>query len=366
MSIPRYAALAARLLGRREPHYAPLAVDRERSIETIERALAARQKRVLRRRALGISAALAACAVAWWGVRGALSSSTTEPRVAVVASPLLDGARVLDSTGEVPLDPELKLRVGGRIGTAAGGGAHLELSTGTRLELESASSLTLESQGALQRFALGAGALRARVAKLGPAERFVIDTPDAQIEVRGTVFRLSVLPRAQACGEGSRTRLDVAEGVVEVRAGSHLDRIAAGQVWPSDCGQDTDPSAVRAPPPEPSAAEPRAAAGVASGSKSPVKRPHSLPRSPLAAQSDLFEQAVRAQRRGDAAGALRLYADLLERYPLSPLAENARVERMRVFAQSDRALAKREALGYLARYPNGFARMEAQHLVETE
>jgi hypothetical protein len=154
--------------------------------------------------------------------------------------------------------------------------------------------------------------------------------------------------------------------VVEVRAGSHLDRIAAGQVWPSDCGKHTDPGAVPAPQPEPRATEPAASADVISGTKSPAKKPRSLPRSLLAAQSDVFEQAVRAQRRGDAAGALRLYADLLERYPLSPLAENARVERMRVLAQRDRALAKREALDYLVRYPNGFARMEAQRLVETE
>jgi hypothetical protein len=359
--------LAARLLGREEPR--PISgLVRERSLDTIERALAARRSPRLRDPRWAAVAAAAAAAVVWSAVEGlhAVRSKRASNQVAVVASPLGQGARFLDSATEVELVPELSLRVGVSVVTVAGGGARLELSTGTRLELESASTLTLRNQDQLQRFDLREGVLDAHIAKLGASERFVVDTPDAEVEVRGTVFRLHVLPAPEACGEGSRTRLEVDDGIVEVRAAGRSERISAGQRWPLDCAAGADTPRVT-PPPVPRDMD-RLAPG-AERARAPVERAigsasnaHAERRSALAVQSDLFAQGVRAQREGDTGAALSAYASLLQRYPASPLAENALVERMRLLA-SKPTEARREAARYLARYPKGFARAEAERLM---
>ncbi|HYP87641.1 MAG TPA: hypothetical protein VEQ59_05800, partial [Polyangiaceae bacterium] len=76
---------------------------------------------------------------------------------------------------------------------------------------------------------------------------------------------------------------------------------------------------------------------------------------------DLFAEGVARARQGDASGALRAYQDLLNRFPASPLAENAMVERMRL--QTSTPDGAKEAKRYLARYPRGFAVGEAQKLL---
>jgi outer membrane protein assembly factor BamD (BamD/ComL family) len=57
---------------------------------------------------------------------------------------------------------------------------------------------------------------------------------------------------------------------------------------------------------------------------------------------------------------VRTLDDLLTRYPRSPLAETARIEKLRALESlGDASAARREAKGYLADYPNGSARREA-------
>jgi outer membrane protein assembly factor BamD (BamD/ComL family) len=82
-------------------------------------------------------------------------------------------------------------------------------------------------------------------------------------------------------------------------------------------------------------------------------------------QNELFERGVRAQQRGDSATALATYADLIERYPSSPLVENALVGRIRLLEASDKVKARYEAARYLDRYARGFARAEAQRILES-
>ncbi len=371
MSVLRYAVLVARVLGRPQPSYVAPGTARERSLATIERALGAQRRRVRRRarrqRAFGVLLIAAACVVGWFvsdGFKAALRASRDASRlVSVVGSPVGDGASFLDSTGELPLGSNVALSVGGRITTASGGGARLELSTGTWLELDGSSMLTLQNLDGLQRFTLARGILNASVAKLGPGQRFVVDTPDAQIEIRGTSFRLQVIPEGEACGDGTRTRLQVQEGVVEVREGSKLARIGTDQHWPPSCVRD-----VRAPDstlsqraglPEPPAPRPLPRATSARRLK-----PGRSAAPVIAAQNELFERAMRAQKRGDTSATLRAYATLLHRYPKSPLVENALVERIRLLSIQDVERAKREAERYLERFPNGFARAEAERLVD--
>jgi outer membrane protein assembly factor BamD (BamD/ComL family) len=98
--------------------------------------------------------------------------------------------------------------------------------------------------------------------------------------------------------------------------------------------------------------------------KSAPDRPRRHRTSSLAEQNELFERAVRARQGGDLQGALQAYDALLDRYPTSALAENAIVGRMRVLAGIRPSEAATEAARYLERYPTGFARAEAEQLVE--
>jgi TolA-binding protein len=85
--------------------------------------------------------------------------------------------------------------------------------------------------------------------------------------------------------------------------------------------------------------------------------------SDLALQNDLYARAIAARRNGQPREAAALYQELLTRFPRSPLAESAMSERMRIFRSSDRAQAIREARRYLARFPAGSARAEAEALL---
>ena len=57
---------------------------------------------------------------------------------------------------------------------------------------------------------------------------------------------------------------------------------------------------------------------------------------------------------------------LASRYPSSPLAENAHIERMRLLGASDGRRGAEAARAYLARYPHGFARAEANDLLANQ
>ncbi len=70
-----------------------------------------------------------------------------------------------------------------------------------------------------------------------------------------------------------------------------------------------------------------------------------------------------AARAGDDRKALAAFEGFLSRYPTSPLAQSAEVERFRALKRLGRVdQAARKARQYLAAYPSGFARAEAQAL----
>jgi len=204
------------------------------------------------------------------------------------------------------------------------------------------------------------------VAKLSSGQRFIVATPDAELEVRGTRFKLRVIDLSESCGAGSRTRLDVSEGVVEVRvANQGAIRVNAGEAWPANCSKTVDVPQV-APSPLPPAAH------AATSAPEPKRDPRAPMRaavneaeaertSGLTAQNDLFAAGVARGRRGDTSGALRAYQELINRFPSSALAENAMVERMRLLAHTPTGAL--EASRYLSRYPRGFAVREAKKLV---
>jgi ferric-dicitrate binding protein FerR (iron transport regulator) len=362
MNVPRYAALAAKLLGSRVARGAPPAGDRGRGLETIAGALQARTRRK-RLGFVGLVLAAAAALVLW---RAARPSQRISPvsSVALSASPLGRGAALVVDNREFQLSAQASIAPGQAIDTPTDGGASLQLATGTELSLGSASSVRVDSAGPTERFSLARGRLTVHVVKLTNGRRFIVATPDAEIEVRGTRFELNVLSQAEGCGNGSRTRLSVGEGVVEVRSAGVNARVSAGQMWPADCVA-SEPVSAQAPPaaaPAVSAAAPVAA--VPSAPAMVASRAAAEPSSGLSRQNDLFAEAVSLRRRGDAAGALRTYQELIARFPTSPLAQNAMVERMRLLAALQSERAREEGRRYLSRYPKGFAVEEARRLVD--
>ena len=164
--------------------------------------------------------------------------------------------------------------------------------------------------------------------------------------MRGTAFRVEIVSTDPMCARGTPTRLEVFEGVVVVTHGGAQSRVAAGEHWPS-CGVGAAASATSTSP-----REPRFAPTLPASKHEPSSK--------LIEQNDLYEDALRLKRSGDAGGAVAKLDRLLAEYPDGPLAESAEVERMRVLATSNAPRATAAGRDYLRRHPHGFARSEAE------
>jgi hypothetical protein len=251
-----------------------------------------------------------------------------------------------------------RLGEGTELRTSGSSEASLDFDSGTHVTVGGASRVRLVEQTARKRFALEAGSFSAKVAKLGPDERFVVTTPDAEVEVRGTAFRVTLVPSDPGCEGGTPTRLEVTEGVVVVTHAGTQVRVGAGSHWP-EC------AVTAAASPSTSAAPALAARPASSSTRPAVATTGARPAasSHLAEQNDLFDEAVRRERAGDAAGAVRQLDRLLTTFPGGPLSESAAAKRMRLLATSDPARAAGAARSYLSSYPQGFARAEAEAIV---
>jgi hypothetical protein len=363
MSVPRYAWLVRNLLAGGDASTGlvpPTAGERTRAITAIAQAITARARR---RRAVRWAGGAVAVAAAIGGVfagshfvRQALAPAASHVASSggpeIVAHPAAAGASVLVSGAEAPLVEGRSLAAGSRIVTPANGHASLSFSTGTSVELGEGTDLTVGGEGGSEVLRLAGGLVDLHVAKLAVGQRFVVSTPDAEVEVRGTQFRVALVPPDPACGGGTTTRITVTEGVVVVRHSGVESRVAAGERWPSACVGESASDL---------------SGGDAPLAARPATRPfaggRAAPTSTLAEQNDLFAEATAAKRRGDVAGAVTAFNRLLAKYPGCPLAEGASAERMRLLRATAPGHAIVLAQQYLARYPTGFARAEAEAIV---
>jgi hypothetical protein len=379
-----YALLSARVLRRRpaEPRSRPTAAARDVGIGVVAQAIAARARRRLRRvfggaTILGAAAAVALAVGLHAADRMAPSATSACPAGAACAPRPTYADDVGDVGGRL-------FRPGQFLVSLAGQPKVVAFAKGTRITLEHG-ALEYRQGAATRRFGLERGAVHLHVAKLTAGQRFLVETPDAEVEVRGTVFNVAVADDQTAC-TGSHTRVSVEQGIVEVRSGGRRHVLLAGQSWPPPCPQqrvaetrnevaarhpgagDTlpGPRTGAAHGAEPSEMPATRFSGVESspGPASPPPRPAAVS-SALAEQNDLFGRASEAQRLGRTDTALAHYGELLARFPSGPLTEAALVERMRLLRRTDPARAKSEAQTYLDRYPGGFARSEAEAIVLT-
>ena len=336
----RYAELAARALAAEEP---PAGADgfgnRVADVGAIERALRARARR--RRWPIAAGAVAAAAAVlvvvAWPRLPsdGAPRTVATAPGLAR-RSPALSiamtegaGAFVGPSGDQQRVTVGDDIAVGTRLDVAQSGGVTLALPTGTRLELAGGASARVVELGAVQRFDLSRGVLAAKVAKLAADGRFIVATPDVEVEVKGTRFEVAVAAEP-VCDAGVRTVVTVQEGVVAVRHAGGEVRLQAGSRWP-DC---RSPRAAAAPVRRHAVTEvPRAS--------EPAHAQELAHASTLAEQNDLFAAALAAGRRGDFDEAVQWLDRLIARHPTGQLSDSARAERRRFAdAAAQRALRR--------------------------
>jgi hypothetical protein len=287
----------------------------------------------------------------------------------------IDGARAVPAEGAALLP-------GARVVALPHGHAMLAFASGSKVTVEEGGEVTMIEAGASQVLGLGIGALRADVAKLAVGERFVVRTADAEVEVHGTSFRVATVPADAACGAGTRTRVEVYEGVVTVRSAGVEARVPAGEHWPLGCvGEQASSLRSSAPARDgrvevrasvrvlPSvAAEPQAAANGARVLPSVAAEPQAVTggasmASDLAAQNDAFASATAARRAGQLSSAVTRLEALLASYPNGPLTEDATAERMKLLRELDAVRAQEAARGYLSRYPRGFARADARAIL---
>lgn len=345
--LPTHAARAARLLAQRRSTPPPNEMSREEGVGIVAQAILERSRRRRLRFLLGggaVAASAAAAAVVfalgWVKVPGAATVAEAVP---------------VDK-GSVEGQPFLP---GGRVTTTAERTRQIEFGTGTRMTLGRGAELEYRAGSAVRRFGLVRGELELSVSKLSAGQRFVIETPDAEVEVRGTVFQVEVVNPETNCGV--ETRVGVTEGLVEVRSGARKVVLSAGESWPQGCSENVLQNNAQA-----AARDDERARGnddARAGDETRLRTEAATTAQRLTEQNDLFAEAVMARRQGRSVAAVTAYDRLIARFPGGPLVESATVERIRILKSLDPNRAREQARRYLSRFPNGFARTEMEGLV---
>ena len=245
--------------------------------------------------------------------------------------------------------------------TAAGAHAHLATSKSSVNVSESTELKLSRPSAAEERISLRRGRVDVSVDKGVETKRaVVVETPDAEVVVRGTVFDVRVEPLQTA----TNTHVHVTRGSVWVLAqGVQVALLSAGQSWSSVSGVDAAEARPAPLPTQVKASEPEAPLPVAKAGTVPARDGAQRKPGTLAEENRLFAAGVEARNRGDAARAAELFGELLTTYPQSTLREVAQVERFRALSSAGQtARAASDARRYLAEHPDGAARNEARDL----
>ena len=204
----RYARLAARLLNQQQADgpEVPADVRRDAVVAALALAIAAKARR---RRMVALSVAtlaLAAGLVVVLKLTGGSGLSGSKPGAGsalVVEHATGSGNQLVRAGSAQPLPDLGVLAVGDSVRSGTDGMATLGNANGTRITLSSSAHLHVFELGITRRFSLSSGQLQAHVAKLGQGERFVVSTPDSEVEVRGTVFTVEVDSSPSRCRDSA-------------------------------------------------------------------------------------------------------------------------------------------------------------------
>lgn len=217
------------------------------------------------------------------------------------------------------------LEVGDQITTGRDGVARLVSPIAGTVQLRPGTDLRIDANAARhQRLALASGRVEIEVPTDGAPRTVSVLSPHAEVAVVGTAFLVEVI---HSGSDPERTHVAVRHGVVRVtpHEGSTL-LLQAGEEWWSS----PPVRAVAKPAPEPATLVAAPGPRTSASQQGPklVEPPTRL--STLAEENRLYRSALEARDGGDDGRARRLLDELLARYPESPLAGPARLERNRL------------------------------------
>lgn len=213
---------------------------------------------------------------------------------------------------------------------------------------------TLE-RGRVLRLALERGQLELSVTHLRPDQRFIVQLPDGELEVKGTRFIVH--------SDGVRTTsVRVFDGRVALRLRDRAPALLeAGDAFTAPAPERTEPEALRQPVPEPQPTKPRRSEPRTSD----VATPRALagaPDTPPPSES-AFTRAMAAFSAGDFGHAGALFEEFEREQPRDSRVEDAVFLRAVARARrGDEAGARAIARDYLARFPNGLRKTDAERL----
>lgn len=243
--------------------------------------------------------------------------------------------------------------VGDVVEADAGASVSLGLSSG-EVRLVSAGRVEVVSTTAAERrLRIGVGAVDVDLPrKLPNGQALIMETPDAQVRVVGTAFRVDV--SLDDSGKPA-TEVSVRRGTVWVtQRGERRATLGAGSKWRS-----ASAAARAALESEADETRVRAAQAPSRGSRAVEAQ------GTLAEENRLYESALAARNAGDDRRAAETFGQLLARYPRSVLGEQSLAERFRALDRAGQvSLSVAAARRYLAAYPEGFAREDAERIVK--
>jgi hypothetical protein len=356
---------------------------REQVVDAIARAMrSGREQRQWRQRRKAIVTGLALAAAAVLGVGGWLVTAPARGRGPAAVAPdaaavsvvlrEVQGTVVADRAGRsevVSAEGALELNAGDAVSTLSEARARLLLPGSGQISVGSTTDLRIqESRSTAQRLDIGIGHIEVSLPKQTPARSLVVNTPNVEVAVVGTVFAVDVC--RPAGDQIPITEVRVTRGVVRVLAKGHRPALVSqGESWsssgslvgPAPCIRPTAESAsagAASAEPEAQPAETRGPERVRAGSSRDSSKGE------LAAQNRLYQEALDARNSRDDGRAVALLGELLTKYPDSPLRQEAQVERLRALKRlGELGEAARSARRYLAEHARGFARDEALELI---
>jgi ferric-dicitrate binding protein FerR (iron transport regulator) len=213
---------------------------------------------------------------------------------------------------------------------------------------------TLE-RGRVLRLALERGQLELSVTHLRPDQRFIVQLPDGELEVKGTRFIVHT--------DGLRTtNVRVFDGRVALRLRDRAPSLLeAGDAFTAPALERVEPEALPEPEPEPLLTKPRRSEPRASDEPGP-RAPAATLDTPPPAES-AFTRAMAAFSAGDFGHAGVLFEQFEREQPQDSRVEDAVFLRAVARARrGDEAGARAIARDYLARFPDGLRKSDAERL----
>ena len=239
------------------------------------------------------------------------------------------------------------------VAQAPSASASVPVRTVTTVESEGGARFLRSADGGTETVNLETGAVRLSVRHLNVGERFLVKTADAEVEVRGTVFRVEA-------EDGRLRNVVVVEGKVEVRFRGGTFLLTADERWDRPADAPPVASPVAAPP---STGTLVALSPGKRGSIAPPPPPSAKPSA--ADDTGAFVEGMGMMERGDYGAAARRLEAFSKSSPGDDRAEDAAflviIALQRAGRPTEAAAAARR---YLSAYPEGFRRTQARAIAE--